>query len=369
MRLLFLVARPTQFEAPLFRYAAQDQAHRFKPLFWDPRAAAPVADEELERAVDWGFDLLAGYPQSVAPPGEPGAWLDGEIQQPCDLLIINGYTSRLCRGAARLARRRGIRTGLRLDSVIFPGERLRTFRRLVFRHLIGRWFDIFLGTSSLTLDYLRECGIPARRCALFPYAVDHDAFRAQSRAEIVRRDDRRSAWSVPPGARVLLTVSKLHPRETPYDLIQGMSLLPENVHLVVAGDGPDRAAAERHALTSAPGRVHFLGYAPYMELPGLYAACDVFVHAPSEERWGVSVAEALACDRPVVAGTRVGAGHDLIRPGGNGFIYRTGSPADLARCATAALALPADLVSETSTAVLERWGYAAAWQSLLAAAG
>src|SRR5204863_981800 len=158
-------------------------------------------DDELQRAVDWGFDLLEGYPHSVAPPGDRRAWLEREIQQPCDLLIVNGYTSALCRGAARLARRHGIRTGLRLDSVIFPGERLRTFRRLVFRHLIGRWFDVFLGTSSLTLDYLARCGIPARRSALFPYSVDHEAFRSRSHTELPQREAKRSSWNVPPGAR------------------------------------------------------------------------------------------------------------------------------------------------------------------------
>lgn len=369
MKILFLVARPTQFEAPLFRYAARDNGNTFKPLFWELRAATPAADHELDRQVDWGFDLFAGYPYAISPAAAGLAWIEAELDQGCDLLIINGYVSALCRAAARLARRRGIRSALRLDSVQFPGDPGPSLaRRLFVRRFLGRRFERFLGTSSLTLQYLRSCGVALSRCGLFPYAVDHDHFLAAADRARPRRGEIRRQWGVPVDARVVLLVSKLHSRETPWDALRAAAALPADVHLVLAGDGPERAACEALAQTTPGQRIHFLGYAEYGRLPELYAAADLFVHVPREERWGVSVAEALATGLPAVTNTRVGAGIDLIAPGRNGFVVAPGSPGELAKAIADALALPGAAVAATNRERLAPWGYAATWRSLLAAA-
>ena len=116
------------------------------------------------------------------------------------------------------------------------------------------------------------------------------------------------------------------------------------------------------------GRAAFLGYVPYGELPALYAAADLFVHPAREERWGVSVAEALACGLPVVASTRVGAGYDLLAAGANGWLYPAGDAAELARRIRQALALDRQAVGAASREVLARWDYAASWHHLLDAA-
>ena len=138
--------------------------------------------------------------------------------------------------------------------------------------------------------------------------------------------------------------------------------------LVLAGDGPERADLEETAQANGQDRVRYPGYVPYPELPALYAASDLFVHPAREERWGVSVQEALACGLPVVASSRVGAGVDLIEPGRNGFLYEAGWEGELARRVEDALALPPDEVRSASEAVLSRWNYAAAWRNLLEAA-
>ena len=114
--------------------------------------------------------------------------------------------------------------------------------------------------------------------------------------------------------------------------------------------------------------MRFLGYVPYGELPALYAAADLFVHPVQEERWGVSVAEALACGLPVVTSSRVGAAHDLVIAGRNGGVYPAGDPRALARRVEEALALDPATVAAASRAVLAHWDYPAAWRSLQEAA-
>jgi glycosyltransferase involved in cell wall biosynthesis len=372
VRIAFVVERPTQFEAPFYRYAARDPGHELRVLFTGSGLAGPIFDPELGRAVSWGIDLLGGYPHAAAPAHGRARWLAHELREErCDLLIVNGYARTDYLLAATLARRAGVKTALRLDSVLWDGSgpaRRPRARRLLFSALLLRLFDLFLAVGSFTLEYLAACGVPAHRRGLFPYAVDVESFRAGSRLTAQERAAARSRLGLQAGERAVLAVAKLNPREAPSDLLRALPHLPEDVRLLVAGDGPARLELERLAAELGPGRVRFLGYVPYAELPVLYAAADLFVHAASEERWGVSVAEALACGLPVVASSRVGAGRDLVADGKNGWIYPAGDVPGLARRTAGALALDRQAVAAASREILAGWDYAATWRHLLAAA-
>jgi glycosyltransferase involved in cell wall biosynthesis len=371
VRIAFLVARPTQFEAPFFRHAAADPRHELRVLFTGAAPGGPVFDPELGRAVSWGIDLLGGYPSAAAPDRGRARWLARQLRRgSCDLLIVNGYTRPELLAGALLARRAGIATALRLDSALWrdPGVAAPPrLKRLLFSAVLPRQYDLFLGVGSLTLDYLAACGVPSARRGLFPYAVDVAGFAAGSRLAPDERAAARQRLGIASGQQAVLAVAKLNRREGPFDLLHAAHLLPAGTCLLIAGDGPARPEIERLAAGLAPGRARLLGYVPYPELPALYGAADLFVHAAREERWGVSVAEALACGLPVVASTRVGAAYDLISPGANGWLYPAGDAAALADRAAAALALDRETVAAASHATLARWDYAASWQHLLAA--
>ena len=371
MKITFLVERPTQFEAPFYRHAAHDPRHQLRVLFTSASPAAPVFDPELGRPVSWGIDLLGGFPHAVVPARGRARWVARELRHGgCDLLIVNGYTRRDYLAAAWLARRSGIATALRLDSVLWDRSvAVPWAKRRLVSSLLARLFDLFLGVGSLTLDYLAACGVPAERCGLFPYAVDVEYFSASSCLSPDGRTAARAALDLAPRDLAVLAVAKLNPREAPWDLLRALPSLPPDVRVLVAGDGPERGELERLAAGLAPGRVRFLGYVPYEQLPALYATADLFVHAAREERWGVSVAEALACGLPVVSSSRVGAGYDLLAAGQNGWRYAAGDPAELARRIGDALALDRQAVAAANRGVLAGWDYAASWHHLLDAAG
>ncbi|HXO22259.1 MAG TPA: glycosyltransferase [Thermoanaerobaculia bacterium] len=369
MRISFLVERPTQFEAPFFRYAAGDPGHELRALFTAADVAEPIFDPELGHTVSWGIDLLGGYPYAVCPARGRGRFLAREIRRNrCDLLIANGYTRKDYLVAVGLARRAGVPTALRLDSVPEPEAARRPARRLLFSALLRPAFDLFLGVGTLTLDYLEACGVPPERRGLFPYAVDVEHFRERSGLSPEEREAARARLGLTAGEKAVLSVAKLNPREGPWDLLRALPHLPAGVRLLLAGDGPQRAELEQLAAELGPGRARFLSYVPYLELPALYGAVDLFVHTAREERWGVSVAEALACGLPVVASSRVGAAYDLVAPGRNGGIYPSGDAPLLARRVEEALALPLAEVRAASEEILARWDYPASWRSLLEAA-
>jgi glycosyltransferase involved in cell wall biosynthesis len=368
MNLAFVVERPTQFEVPFYRYAAADPVHRLRVLYTDPRGAEPVYDAELGRSVSWGFDLLGGYDHASCPDA---AALKRELDRVrYDLVIINGYTRRPNVLAAALARGRGIPVALRIDSALFESPPPRALaKRVLFELVLKRMYRLFFGVGSLTFDYLRFFGVPKERMALFPYAVDVEAFRRGSDLSPAKRALARARLGIPEDARVLLSVAKLNPREAPWDLLRAFARRYESDRwIVIAGDGPERPALETFARERGLDRVVFLGYVPYPELPALYAISNLFLHPAREERWGVSVQEALACDLPVITSSRVGASRDLIAPGSNGATYAAGDDAELARRIDETLRLDPAAVRMLNRRILVDWDYAASWRGILRAA-
>jgi glycosyltransferase involved in cell wall biosynthesis len=103
----------------------------------------------------------------------------------------------------------------------------------------------------------------------------------------------------------LLSVGRLAEYKGVQHVIRALGDLPYD--LVVAGSG--EYADELRAVARGAGvadRVHFLGYVPDEELPGLYAGAEAFVTCSGFEAYGMTVAEALAAGTPCVV-RRAGA--------------------------------------------------------------
>ncbi|HYL06403.1 MAG TPA: hypothetical protein VE075_10205, partial [Thermoanaerobaculia bacterium] len=221
MKIVFLVERATQFEAPFFRFAAGAPGHELRVLFTGAAPGAAVFDPELRQTISWGMPLLDGYPHAVAPARGRARWLARQLRRgSCDLLIANGYTRREYLLAAALARRAGIATALRLESVLWQGPPTiptqsppaarRGVRllagRLLYSVLLPRLYDLFLGVGTLTLDYLDACGVPAGRRGLFPYAVDVEHFRSRSCLAPAERAAARARRGLGAGQQAVLAV-------------------------------------------------------------------------------------------------------------------------------------------------------------------
>jgi glycosyltransferase involved in cell wall biosynthesis len=70
--------------------------------------------------------------------------------------------------------------------------------------------------------------------------------------------------------------------------------------LVICGDGP-LAQQLQDCAAALQLNIRFLGLVPPELLPGAYSAAMAFVHGCEIETFGLSVLEAMACGRPIVA--------------------------------------------------------------------
>jgi rhamnosyl/mannosyltransferase len=117
------------------------------------------------------------------------------------------------------------------------------------------------------------------------------------------------------------------------DLIRAM--IGMRARLIVAGDGPERAAWQRLAGELGLGeRVVFVGEVKDADLPGLYAAADVFVLPANSraEAFGQVLLEAMAAGLPCVT-TELGTGtSEVVRDGATGLVVSPRDP-DMLRIA------------------------------------
>lgn len=143
--------------------------------------------------------------------------------------------------------------------------------------------------------------------------------------------DRRHADPTPdvPHPRVLFA-GRLADQKRPLDAVAAHARMPDDVHLVVVGDGPLRAQVHAAVAASpARDRVHLVGLVPHEQVPAHLAHADAFVLPSQYEELGSVLVEAMASGLPVVAND-VGGIPALVRDGVTGRLVARGDVAALA---------------------------------------
>ena len=108
-------------------------------------------------------------------------------------------------------------------------------------------------------------------------------------------------------------------------ILAALPQLPQEVHYLVVGEGPEEARLRAQAAQLGLGeRVHFCGRIPHDELPQVLSQADLLVQ-PSlgEESFGITLVEAMACALPVLA-SRQGGMTEIVLPGVTGELLPPG---------------------------------------------
>jgi glycosyltransferase involved in cell wall biosynthesis len=166
--------------------------------------------------------------------------------------------------------------------------------------------DALVVPSAFARERLRELGapLPWERVHVLAPPLREQAFVAG--ADALTRMGSPAGGTTTAGSYALV-VARLAPEKGVDVAIDACR--EAGMALVVAGDGPERAALEQRA---GDGDVRFAGHVAERELAELRAGAAVAL-APSRsaETFGLAVAEAMAAGLPVVA-SRVGALPELV---------------------------------------------------------
>jgi glycosyltransferase involved in cell wall biosynthesis len=125
----------------------------------------------------------------------------------------------------------------------------------------------------------------------------------------------------------ILTVARLHRQKGLHHLLAAAAFVPE-AQFVLAGGGPERALLETQArVLGVADHVTFLGHRD--DIPDLLASCDLFVLPSLFEGHPLSILEAMAAGKPVIA-SAVGGTDEAVVHGETGILVPPADPHALA---------------------------------------
>ncbi|GGJ44301.1 glycosyltransferase [Neoroseomonas lacus] len=196
---------------------------------------------------------------------------------------------------------------LHIEDGFGPEERTHQIRRRVFaRRVLLRRATVVLPSRVLWRIARDTWRLPEQRLRLLPNGVDLGRFGRVGHAAKAR------------SAVVVGTVAALRPEKNLARLIRAVGRMGSEVQLVIVGDGTERPALERLAVTEGiAGRVSFAGHKK--DPASCYAGFDIFALSSDTEQMPLSVLEAMAAGLPVVA-TDVGDIAEMLDPQNRRFV-------------------------------------------------
>jgi glycosyltransferase involved in cell wall biosynthesis len=181
---------------------------------------------------------------------------------------------------------------------------------------------VVVGSEFGRAQAARELGVPPEKFAVVHYGVDR---RFERRSRPAALAERFGLADKP----VVLFLGGLKQRKNPFlllDIWREVIREVPDARLVVAGAGPLREPLRQRAAATLPARsVVFTGYVPEAEKADYFNLADVFLFPSSLEGFGLSVAEAMACEIPIVASAR-GSLPEVVAGGEGGFLCDPDAP-------------------------------------------
>lgn len=198
-----------------------------------------------------------------------------------------------------------------------PASRKVRLAKALHRRAV-RMADIVIVPSRHVARLAEGWGVDPARIHIVYNAIPDPAL-----ADVPREDLRRELGL--PDGKLLVSVARLTPVKGVDVAIRALHMLPD-AHLVVIGDGPERAALES---ASPRGRVTFTGQLSHEDVLRYLRAADIYVLSSRTEGLSHTLLEALAVGTPSVA-SRVGGNPEVITDGVDGLLVSPDNPDALA---------------------------------------
>ncbi|AFV24717.1 1,2-diacylglycerol 3-glucosyltransferase [Methanolobus psychrophilus R15] len=107
-------------------------------------------------------------------------------------------------------------------------------------------------------------------------------------------------------------------------LIKCIAKVPENVHALIIGEGPEKKNLEELSINlGIQNRIHFIGFVSEVEKFQYLQNSDVYVLSSIHEGFGIVLQEAMQVGLPIIS-TDNGGQTDFVKEGKNGYLIHFG---------------------------------------------
>jgi glycosyltransferase involved in cell wall biosynthesis len=247
--------------------------------------------------------------------------------------------------AVRVKRKTGLPFLLTLqegDSFEYIYEKVRYVRTSF--NTIFKEANAIQAISQYLLRWGKEMGYSGEYGVVIPNGVAIREF--QKEYTVAEVGEMRASFGFDKDAYILMTSSRLEPKNGVKDVIQALTKLPQNVCFIVCGSGSlENSLREQVFRLGLDTRVRFLGFIEPSKLPLLMQASDVFIRPSLSEGLGTAFLEAMASYMPVI-GTSVGGIPDFLVEDETGFIVEVENPESIKNAVVRIMELPPQVKKE-----------------------
>ena len=199
---------------------------------------------------------------------------------------------------------------------------VRTISRSCVRWLANS-ASIVTGPSDKASDYLKSCGVHTP-FHYIPNSVENQRFNPVDVLPTTRLRIRQR-FNLDNERLLALFVGRLGKEKNVSQLLsfwKEAGFEQDKIHLMIAGDGPERSALQNQAATlGISSQVTFTGKIPYDTMADLYASADLYITASTTEMMSISMLEARAMGLPTIQQYDAW-NENQLKEGINGFYFR-----------------------------------------------
>lgn len=346
MKIIILNSHPIQYFAPLYQYLSKLDM-TIEVWYCSMESIIGAEDKDFKTKIKWDIPLLDDYEYvflknyAIKPSIHNGFWglvnlgvLKRILFADQSIIMVHGwgyFTHILTIVFGCIC---GHKVYLRAETPLnqeLLQKKHKRFLKKILLSLLFKFVDAFLYIGTQNKQFYQYFGIEDKKLRFTPYAVDNDRFTRQ--ADSFKKKELRTELNLPVNARIFLFSGKYSKKKRPLDILN--AFLQVNMgpaYLILMGEGELRTEMEGFVRDHNLGvKVMLTGFVNQSRVSQYYAAADVFLMCSGGgETWGLSINEAMNFSMPIIVSDLTGSSLDLVKPGVNGFIFKTGDIQELA---------------------------------------
>jgi len=167
------------------------------------------------------------------------------------------------------------------------------------------WADAITVISKEAYDFYTQAGF---KVSLVPNAIDLPSLPSTKERKYQKQ---------------IIFAGRLSKEKGIFNLLEMSKKLPQDIHLLILGSGPEEEKIKNFAKSHT--NIHVMGYIPRERTISLIRGSDVLIQPSIVEGISSTILEAMACKTPIIT-TNVGGNRELLIHDKSGIIVEPNSP-------------------------------------------